>query len=115
MKLKLAGRRWVLDRITFQCSLRCRRAVAANAHAHASGGCHAGAHVHHTPHQTHVRLACPPPCPQVNQFVKLTGWTDSCPEPGNQESCRVYIAEGGDSLSTIAMAFSVDLSAVRFM
>jgi LysM repeat protein len=49
---------------------------------------------------------------QVNQFVKLTGWTNSCPEPGNQEACRVYIAAGGDSLSTIAMAFSVDLSDV---
>lgn len=56
---------------------------------------------------------CVPAPAQVNQFVKLTGWRDSCPEPGNSESCRVYIAEGGDSLSTIAMAFSVDLGQVR--
>lgn len=70
--------------------------------------------MHRNLHRPHVCLVgLPPALPQVNQFVKLTGWTDSCPEPGNQESCRVYIAEGGDSLSTIAMAFSVDLSAVR--
>lgn len=46
-----------------------------------------------------------------NSFVKLPPWDEAvCPEPGNGQACRVYIAETGDSLSVIATAFSIPLA-----
>lgn len=47
----------------------------------------------------------------VNSFVKLPPWDASvCPDPSTAASCRVYVAESGDSLSLIATAFSVNLA-----
>lgn len=43
----------------------------------------------------------------------MAGWNDDCPaEAGDSVSCRLYVAEGGDSLANIAMAFSVSLEDV---
>lgn len=50
---------------------------------------------------------------QPNTFVKLTGWNDACPAPGNTLPCRVYTATGGDSLASIAMAFSLELPSLQ--
>lgn len=47
----------------------------------------------------------------VNSFVKLPTWDASvCPDPSTAASCRVYVAESGDSLSLIATAFSLNLA-----
>jgi hypothetical protein len=35
---------------------------------------------------------------------------DSCPNPGDNTQCRVYVAEQGDSLAAIAIAFSVNVA-----
>ncbi|EFN50745.1 hypothetical protein CHLNCDRAFT_142548 [Chlorella variabilis] len=46
----------------------------------------------------------------VNSYVKLPDWDATCPQPGKGQSCRFYVAESGDSLSSIATAFSILLS-----
>ncbi|PSC76019.1 cell wall hydrolase [Micractinium conductrix] len=50
---------------------------------------------------------------QVNDYVKLPGWYDGCPAPGDAQPCRYYVAQQADSLSNIAIAFSVDLTELQ--
>lgn len=50
---------------------------------------------------------------QPNDYVKLPGWNDSCPAPGDTTSCRVYVAQEGDSLASIAISFSVNVADVQ--
>ncbi len=46
----------------------------------------------------------------VNSFVRLPPYADTCPAPGNNQQCRYYVAQQGDSLSNIATAFSIALA-----
>jgi hypothetical protein len=39
--------------------------------------------------------------------------SDSCPAPGDNTQCRVYVAEQGDSLAAIATAFSVNVQELQ--
>ncbi|EFN55918.1 hypothetical protein CHLNCDRAFT_57799 [Chlorella variabilis] len=50
---------------------------------------------------------------QVNDFVRLPGWSDVCAAPGDNTQCRVYVAAEGDSLASIAIAFSVDVAELQ--
>lgn len=49
----------------------------------------------------------------VNSFVRLPPYADTCPPPGNNQQCRIYVAQQGDSLSIIATAFSLALADVQ--
>ncbi|KAL4451493.1 hypothetical protein ABPG75_007155 [Micractinium tetrahymenae] len=50
----------------------------------------------------------------VGQYVKLPGWWEGCPAPGNTaQACRYYVAEASDSLASIALAFSVKLDDIK--
>lgn len=50
----------------------------------------------------------------VGQYVKLPGWWEGCPAPGDTaQACRYYVAQSSDSLASIAMAFSVKLDDIK--
>ena len=43
----------------------------------------------------------------------LASRSDVCPAPGDHTSCRVYVAQEGDSLASIAIAFSVNIAELQ--
>ena len=72
----------------------------------ASVGCISAPSALPTPHLlTHPRTT-PFPLP-----LACRNW--ACPAPGNTLPCRFYTATGGDSLASIAMAFSLDLPSLQ--